>query len=143
VLSANVPFGAALPGGAWLDRGPDTPTGYPYAVYRVEAQPTDLAFDDAYLGRFTCTIAAYVPLDATAPPRDTPDVQQAIFTALVTDSANDAFMGLALRNPTEGIRASKTKNPEGKYDPTMRNGRDVFMSGLTWEITVQGDRSIS
>jgi hypothetical protein len=143
VLAANTGFASAVPGLAWFERAPDTPAAYPYAVFHIKASPAGLSFEDAYFQTFTLTIAAYVPQGAETSPSDPPGVQEALFAALVTEDANTFFQGTTLRNATELILHSKPLAPSGQYAQQLRDGRDVFVCGLTVEILIQGDRSIS
>jgi hypothetical protein len=143
VLAANSTFTTSVTGGAWFERAPDMPPSYPYAVFHIKAAPAVLSFEDAYFQTFTLTIAAYVPQGLNTSPSDPPGVQEAIFTAAVTETANAAFQAYELRNSTEHIMHSIPAVPSGQYDRTLRDGRDVFACGLTSEILVQGDRSVS
>jgi hypothetical protein len=143
VLAANTVFANSVPGQAWFERAPDTPASYPYAVFHLKAAPAGLSFEDAYFQAFTLTIAAYLPQGAETSPADPPSVQEALFEALVTENANSTFQGLSLRNASERILHSKPLAPSGEYAQQLRDGRDMFACGLTVEIFVQGDRSVS
>ncbi len=143
VLAANTGFASSVPGQTWFERAPDTPASYPYAVFHLKAAPAGLSFEDAYFQAFTLTIAAYVPQGTEISPADPPGVQEALFEALVTDNANAAFQAVSLRNASERILHSKPLAPSGQYVQQLRDGRDVFACGLTVEILIQGDRSVS
>jgi hypothetical protein len=143
VLAASEGFASAAPGLAWFERAPDTPARYPYAVYQLKASPAVLSFEHVYFQIFTVTMAVYVPQGSGTSPADPPGVQEALCEALVTESANTTFQGISLRNATERILHSKPLAPSGQYAQQLRDGRDVFACGLTVELLVQGDRSVS
>lgn len=143
VLTTNTAFTTAIPGQAWFERAPDTPPAYPYAVYHIKAANAELSFEDVYVQKFTLTIAAYVPQGSESSPSDPPGVQEALSEALVTETANATFQGIAFRNVGERILHSILLAPSGEYARQLRDGRDVFACGLTVEILIQGDRSVS
>jgi hypothetical protein len=143
VLSENAAFTSAVVGGFNYERPPDNePQVYPYAVYHLKADAPERAFDAFYFQKFTLDIAAYVPQGAETSPSDAPGVQEAMYFALASDSANIIFMATALRNATELILHAVAKQSTGAYAGTMREGRDVFTAGLTVEFLCQGDRTV-
>lgn len=143
VLSADGGFTSSIPGLAWFERAPDTPAAYPYAVFHLKAAPAGLTFESNYIQAFTLSIAAYVPQSTEASPADPPGVQEALFAALAAQSAETAFQALTFRNAGERVMHCKPLVPSGQYAQQLRDGRDVFACGLTVELLVQGDRSVS
>ncbi len=143
VLAADTGFSGSVPGQAWFERAPDTPATYPYAVFHLKAATAGLSFEDAYTQAFTLVIVVYVPQGIETSPANSPGVQEILFSALVTENANSNFQGLSLRNASERILHAKPLTPSGQYAQQLRDGRDVFACGLTVEILVQGDRSVS
>ena len=143
VLAADSGFATSVPGQAWFERAPDTPAAYPYAVFHLRAATAGLSFESNYVQAFTLTIAAYVPQSTEASPSDPPGVQEALFTALATDAAETVFKSVALRNASELVLHCKPGAPSGQYAQQLRDGRDVFACGLTVELLVQGDKSIT
>lgn len=140
-LAAATGFSSAVPGGAWFDRGPDTPSGYPYVTFHVKAQPIGMCFDDVYFQRFHVDLIAYCPVGASGVNPST--VQEVLNAALVTETANATLQDVSIRNASERILHSRPIAPSGHYAQQLRDGRDVFACGLTIEILVQGDRSLS
>lgn len=143
VLAADTGFAASVPGQAWFDRAPDTPAAYPYAVFHLHAAAAGQSFEAAYVQTFTLAVAAYVPQSTEASPADPPGVQEALFAALATQAGESALQGVALRNASERILHSRPVVPSGQYAQQLRDGRDVFACGLSVELLVQGDRSVS
>ncbi len=143
VLEANDGYQASVPGDTEFERAPDTPEAYPYGVYHVEAEEARLCFDGVYFQSFTVSLAVYVPQGEESSPQDATSVQQAIHAALASEDGEAAVKAQAMRNSTERIMHCKLKLPAGQYDHTLRDGKDVFMCGLTVSIMVQGDRSVS
>lgn len=141
-LIATSGYAAALPGGAIYDRGSDTPNGYPYAVYGIKASPAELIFEDAYSQKFQVSIASYCP-PTVVTGISTSTVQQFFWTALAIEAANNTLVATALRNPTEHVLHAIPQPETGAFAPQLREGRDVFVCGLSVEILVQGDRSVS
>jgi hypothetical protein len=143
VLAVDTGFAASVPGQAWFDRAPDTPAAYPYAVFHLRAGAAGPTFEAAYVQPFTLAVAAYVPQSTDAAPADPAGVQEALFDALATQAAEAAFQAVALRNASERIMHCRPVAPAGQYAPQLRDGRDLFACGLTVEMLVQGDRSVS
>lgn len=141
-LGAEASFVAAVPGGAFFGRGPDTPDAYPYGVFRVEeAAPAKVYSGSAYTQAFRVNVGVFVP-DGQA-GSDPAAVEQALFAALGTAAAQTAAQASALRNAGERVLHCKPLAPDGKFDPALLGGRDVFLCGLTVEVLVQGNRGVS
>jgi len=139
-LSALPAFAAAVPGGAYLDRGPDEPTAYPYEVHKVERSgDAEVTSGAAYVQAFRVTLVAYCPVpaaDAVAPAA----VGAALFAATCSADGQAALKATPLRNPGERVLHCRPLAPSGRFDQSLRQGKDVFVCGLEVEILVQGDR---
>ncbi len=140
-LQATSSFVLSVPGGIWNQRANNTPSNYPYAVAKYTAAPPIASFDDVYCQAWTVQIAAYCPIGI--PGLDPAAVQQALFAGLCTEAAMAALQATGLRNATEHVMHSIALPPTGEFDPRLREGRDVFVAGLSVEIMVQGDRSVT
>jgi hypothetical protein len=141
LVNTNV-FAAAVPGGNFYDRAPDTPTAYPYDSFTIATTPPDLAFGNVYIQKFQVAIGCYCP-PSEMTEIDTATVESALWTALGTEAVSTALMTTPLRNLSERIMHSKPLPETGAFQPSLREGRDIFVCGLTVEIQVQGDRSVS
>lgn len=140
-LAATSGYTAAIPGGTWLDRGPDAPAGYPYLVLKIEPGEAELFSGSASLQPFTVTLAAYCPVGASGVNVAT--VEQVLNTAMASQAGNAALQAANLRNAGDKILHCLPVRPGGKYDLTMREGRDVFAVGLTVSVLCESDRSAS
>lgn len=142
VLSAN-PASANpdVPGGAWLGRAPDTPPAYPYAVFDLKGGEKENFSGGIYIQPWVLSIGAYAQMDGEAIVPS--EVEQALNEVLVTITAQASFQATALRNPNDKILHSRPIDDDGEFDPTLRNGQDVFIAGITAEILVQGDRNVT
>lgn len=129
------------PGGHWFDRAPDAPDGYPYDVFRVRSAQSTPTTGGGYVQIFTVELAGYCPIGDTGV--NTQSVQQLFNDALVSSAAVTALQAVSLRNATEKILAGRLADEEGRYDRSQRQGRDVFVAGMTAELIVQGDRSVT
>ena len=140
-LAATDPGNTICPGGHWFDRGPDAPAGYPYDVFKIEARPPRMTTGAPYDGVFVVRIAGYCPLgDSGVNPQA---VEQLFHNALLTLAACTAMLALSLRNVTERVLVGRPSTAKGEFDRTLRQGKDVFVAGITVELVVQGDRSVA
>lgn len=132
-----------LPGGGWFGRAPDAPAGYPYAVFTVESGPKTITTGttEPYVQTFTVRAAAYATIGASG--NDPNSAARAINTALGTYAAHTAIQGTALRNAAEKIKGVVPAADKGEYAPLQREGRDVFITGSTYEFVVLGYRDAS
>ena len=130
--AASAAFALALPGGAWLGRGPDEPAGA-YAVFTLELDgDPEFCSDGSYTQGYVLRVGAYSYQGdgaATAP------------------QATQSGMAAALnRDPTDwdALRDGRVlhclpKGYDGRFDERLREGRDVFVSGGRWVILIEGD----
>ncbi len=129
--AAAAEFAAALPGGAWHDRGPDAPAGN-YAVFKLElAGEPEFDSSGAYLQGYTLRVAAYSYLGespATAPQA----TQLALASALNAGPSSWA----ALR--AGRVMSCLPKGYDGEHADRLREGRDVFASAGQWSLIVDG-----
>lgn len=147
-LAAASGWATTIPGGSWFGRGPDDPSnggknangGYPYIVYQIEPGLTRLASGPAYTQPFNVRVAAYVGLGQTVTPQA---VEQLMNGALTSAAAQTALQGLALRNVTEKVLHGRPIDGKASYAHNLRAGQDVFLAGVSLEVLVQGDRSVS
>ena len=137
-LAAQSGYNTTLPGGSWFDRGPDTPAGYPYDVFKIEAGLSELTSGGAYVQRFTVRVAGYCPLGDSGV--NVQLVSQLFHAALVSVAAQTALLAASLRNASEKVLAGVPSSARGEYAPTLRDGKDVWIAGLTVDLIVQGDR---
>lgn len=140
-FAAVAAFATAVPGGAWLGRGPDTPDAYPYEVHQIEAERPELFGGSIFIQKFLVRSAIYAPVGASGV--DPQAVQQATNTALCSDAANTAVQAASLRNATDLVLHARPAAVKGEFAPTLREGRDVFVCGTTAEILVQSDKSVA
>jgi hypothetical protein len=127
-------FALALPGGAWLDRGPDTPTGA-YAIFSFERSgDPEWISDGTYLADFTLRIVAYAPQGAT--PASTPQAaQQAMAAAINVNPTAWAPLRAGF------VNLCLPMGYDGKHDPSLRQGKDVFAAAGQWKMTIEGNLS--
>lgn len=135
-LAAVTSSSTICPGGHWFDRGPDDPAGYPYDVFRVEAGPARIVSEFYCFQSWTIRLAGYAPVGETGVT--VANVEKLFLDALITDAANTALRAVSLRNTGEAVIHGLQSAAEGRYDPTLREGRDVFVAGLTAELLVMG-----
>jgi hypothetical protein len=130
--SASAAFAAALPGKAWLDRGPDTPAGA-YAIFTLERDGEPEWFSDgSYLQGFTLRMVAYT-------------VQGLVVAS--TPQAVQLGMADALnKNPTtwDALRDGRVNcglpaSYDGKHEPQLRGGKDVFAAAGQWRMLIDGN----
>ncbi len=138
-LAAVASSSTTCPGGHWFDRGPDDPTGYPYDVFKVEAGAPKNSTGGLYSQVWTLRLAAYAPIGDLG-ASSVQATQQLFNNAFVSTAAITALRAISLRNASEKIVSAKIAAGRGEYAPTLREGHDVFLSGLTVEILVQGDK---
>lgn len=140
-LAAVTGQATTCPGGHWFDRGPDVPDAYPYDVYRVKAGRTGLTTGSLCIQTFIVDLVGYCPIgESGVNPQS---VEQLFHTALVSDAAQTALLAYSLRNLTEKVLCGRVVQSEGKFDPDLRDAKDVFAPSLTVEIIVQSDRSVA
>lgn len=129
--AGSAAFRAALPGKAWLDRPPDNPAGA-YAIFTLERDGTPEFFsDDTYLQGYTLRMAAYtVQAIGTVTPQQ---AQLAMADAInpgptAWSPLRDGVVNLCL-----------PRGYDGKHDPELRQGKDVFSAAAQWSLTVEGN----
>ena len=134
-------YATTLPGLAWVGRGPaGDPAGYPYSVAQIEAGQTRNTSGGLYVQPWTVRLAAYAPQTATGAEMQA--VQQLFHEALASSAAHTALLATALRSATEKILRARVMPGKGEYAKELREGRDVFVCGLTVELLAQGDRGV-
>lgn len=126
------------PGGHWHGRGPDNPAGYPYDVFKVDSQASNLTSGDLYDQTFVVRLAGYCPIGLSGV--DANAVQQLFCSAFLTSTAQTALLALSLRNNDDKVLGARLSDVKGEYAQSLRDGRDVFLCGMTVEIIVQGTR---
>lgn len=129
---------AAIAGKAWAGRGPDAPT-YPYCVFLLHALEAETFSGARYVQRWQVRAAVYVPIGAPAPISVASSLA-ALNTALAIKTA--AVVG-NLRNSGEKVLSTRPVMSDEKYAPTMREGKDVLVAGVTVELLCEGDRSVA
>lgn len=135
-------FNTALPGGQWTGRGPPgDPDGYPYAVMQIESGAVKNSTGGLYTQLWTARLAAYAPMGDAA--TSIQGVLQMWNTSLLSTAGNTALRGAALRNATEKILRAHLAPGKGEYAKELREGRDVFLAGLSLELLVQGDKDVA
>lgn len=141
--AASSEFAAALPGGLWLDRGPDAPAG-DYAIMTLErAGQPEWDSGGVYLQDWTLRIVTYVVL-GLRPDRETP------LEAADANPAQAAQLALAAAinpNPTswDALRAGSVncclpQGYDGKHEPELRESKDVFAAAGQWGLLIEGTR---
>ncbi len=124
-------FTAALPGGAFLDRGPDNPGGA-YAVFTFEHEgEAEWISDGTYLQGFTLRMVAY-----TVQGTETSSPQQAQL-GMSAALNPQGFPWAALRAGT--INIALPRGYDGKYAPELRGGKDVFAAAGQWHLLIEGN----
>lgn len=130
---ASADFRAALPGGLHQDRGPDQPSGA-YAVFTLALEGEPEWFSDgSYLQGYVLRLTAYTTLGKTDEP--TPQqVQLAMVAALngspaTWDALRDGSVNICL-----------PRGYDGKHDPQLREGKDVFAAADQWHLLIEGTR---
>lgn len=131
-------FTTYVPGGCFFDRGPDTPGSYPYVVFKLEMGDLKVTSGSAYVQNCRVRIAAYSPVGTGTPQ----SIALAFFECYGTQAANTALIAVAFRNATEKVLHCKPVNAPAAFDPHLRDGQDVFVVGLTFDLLLQGDRSV-
>lgn len=130
---------SALTGKAWPNHGPDAPTAYPYAVFVATPLEAESYSGPKYTQRWRVRAAAYVPVGAPS-AISVIDTLKALVTALGISSA---VVVAALRNSGEAVRATRPVDGDDAYAPTMREGKDVLVAGVSVELLCEGDRSVA
>jgi hypothetical protein len=129
---ASADFTAALPGKAWLDRGPDEPDGA-YAIFTLEKDgEPEFESDGTYLQGYTLRMAAYTVAgrENTATPQE---AQLAMVAAL---NANPTTWD-ALRDGR--VNVCLPRGYDGKHAPELREGKDVFAAAGQWHLLIEGN----
>jgi hypothetical protein len=137
-VAAAVNAQGAITGKAWPGRGPDAPA-YPYCVFFLHALEAETFSGAKYVQRWQVRAAVYVPIGAPS-PISVATALAALNTALVVTAA--AVVG-DLRNAGEKVLSTRPVTSDEKYAPTMREGKDVLVAGVTAELLCQGDRSVA
>lgn len=131
--AASTAFTVALPGKAWLDRGPDTPAGA-YAIFTLERDGEPEWFSDgSYLQGFTLRMVAYTV--------------QGLVVASTPQSAALGMADALNKTPTtwDALRDGKVniclpRSYDGKHEPQLRGGKDVFAAAGQWHMLIEGNR---
>jgi hypothetical protein len=139
-LSAAANWSAAVPGGVFFARGPETPAAYPYIVAQVQGGRAEVFSGSLYIQPWSVRLAAYCQAGGAVNART---VEQLMNGQLVTLAGQTAMRGAILRNNTEKVLHIVPAAGDGKYAPELRSGQDVFVAGLTVDLLLQGDRSVS
>ena len=140
-FAAATGYSAAVPGGTWFNRGPDTPADYPYTVFTIEAQDPLLTLEAAYFQDFIVTATAFCPVGDSG--TNVATVEQVLFTALGSDAANTAFTSASLRNSGEAFIDCELAIPSEDYAEPLSSARDVAAARLSVRLTARGDRSLA
>lgn len=128
--AASAVFTAALPGKAWLDRGPDQPAG-DYAIFTlVPDGSAQMHSDGSYLQEYTLRMVTYTTQG----------------TGSSTAQAKQLGMADAIaKNPTTwaALRAGRVmqclpRSYDGKHELQLRGGKDVFACAGQWALTIDG-----
>lgn len=122
---------AALPGGLFLDRGPERPAGA-YAVFTLErAGDPEWFSDGSYLQAFTLRVVAYTSQD-----RGTPAAAQLALAAAFNPQPTP---WAALRKGR--VLSGMPQGYDGRHAPDLREGLDVFAGAGQWRLVVDGERT--
>ena len=123
-------FTTAVPGKAWLDRAGEV-DAIPYAVFGIErtGEP-DFSSDGSYTQAFTIRMVVYSDQGATDPNA----AQLAMADALNKNPTN----WTALRDG--GVMHCLPRGYDGRFDPRLRNAKDMFVSGAQWVMLIEGNR---
>lgn len=131
---ATASFTAALPGGAWLDRGPEEPAG-DYAVFTLErAGEPEFDSSGTYLQDWTLRMVAYTVAGKVG--SGTPQAAQLAMVAAINPlptswtSLRDGRVNICL-----------PAGYDGKHEPTLREGKDVFAAAGQWKLLVEGNHA--
>lgn len=135
-LAAVTSSATICPGGHWFARGPDDPAGYPYDVFGVSAGGSRIVSGDFYTQEFLIQIAGYCPVGATGVT--VANVEKLFYDAITTDTANVALRAVSLRNTGEAVLHCIIATVDADYAPTLREGRDVFVAGMSARMVVLG-----
>lgn len=141
VATAALDAQTALRGKAWPHRGPDVPDAYPYVVVKVRPQAAETFSGSRYVQKFMVQAAAYIPLGPAAegdPTRE--DAMKALAAALTTSTA---AVVTTLRNAGERVLHAIPSTADERFDPRLREGKDVLVAEVTAELLCQGDRSVA
>lgn len=138
VVAALAAKASTLPGGAHHGRGPDTPSSYPYVVFRLEAGEPEFTSGPAYFQKWRVYAAAYVSLGASPAVLD---VQKALAGALCVGTTPPTVG--PLRNASESVMQALPLYGEEEYEPTLREGRDVLAAWQSAELYCKGDRTLA
>ena len=134
-FAASGDCAAALPGGIHLDRGPDPPAG-DYAVFRLELDGEPEWFSDGgYLQGYTLRIAAY-----TVQGREGSNTPGGVQRALAACFNANPTTWAALGDGAGSVNVCLPRGYDGKHDPELRAGKDVFQSAGQWHLLIEGTR---
>src|SRR5262249_6496289 len=111
---------------------------YPYMVFKLEMGAERETSGAPYTQNVRATAGAYSPVGTGNPQ----GIALALFECFGTQAANATLIATALRNATEKVLHCKPVNTTAKFDPHMRQGADVFVCGLVFDLFVQGDRGV-
>lgn len=126
--TASAAFAAAVPGGAWLERA-DENAPAPYAVFGVERDgPPEFCSDGSFMQGYTVRMAVYS--DSGSDPNA---AQVAAAKALNADPTGWA----ALRDGR--VMHCLPRGYDGRFEPRLRQAKDVFVSGAQWSLLVEGN----
>jgi hypothetical protein len=131
VLKANSGFTTAVPGKAWLDRAPDSVPGYPYAVYAITAKDeADHSSDGTYTQTLTLRLGVY-----TKQGSGTPNAAQIAVSSCLNGNPTGL---LSLREGSGKVLHVLPAMWDGKFDPKLVQGADIFVARGQWEILIEG-----
>lgn len=132
-------FAATLPGSVWsFDRGPDVANGTVYAVFSVKPQSPQWLSGSNYVQSFTVSIVGYCPMgNATITPQQ---VEQFFNSSLAWQQDNMTLRG---QGNGESVLHSKPLDGNASFDARLKQGKNVFTPGQTFELLCQGNRSVS
>lgn len=129
--NASSDFTTAVPGKAWLDRAGEIDS-VPYAVFQIERTGNpEFESDGSYIQEFTIRMAVYSDVSATDP--------NAAQLAMADAINSNPTTWTALRDGN--VMHCLPRGYDGKFDPTLRNSKDLFVSGAQWSMLVEGNLS--
>ncbi len=133
--TALAQFATALPGGLWLDRGPDTPTG-DYAIFTLE-RAGEPEFDSAgeYLQPWTLRMVGYTVQGLTG--GSTPQQVQLAMDAAITPGPT-SWDDLRAGN----VNCCLPQGYDGKHESRLREGKDVFAGAGQWALLIEGNLNV-